>query len=62
MGQTLFILLSNHPNLLLTTVLSRCLTFQFHVLSSGEVTHILANSFAVEPDKAAEFAPWQGAV
>nr|WP_315989384.1 hypothetical protein [Desulforamulus aquiferis] len=48
--------------MLLTTVLSRCLTFQFHVLSSGEVTHILANSFAVEPDKAAEFAPWQGAV
>lgn len=59
-GQSHFILLSSRPNLLLETVLSRCLTLQFYPLSNREIADTLAKNFGIERDKAAELAPMAG--
>lgn len=53
---TIIILLSNSPDLLLPTILSRCSTFHFHALSEEEMVQLLTTQKQLPPEKAHQIA------
>ncbi|MBA3604047.1 MAG: AAA family ATPase [Parachlamydiaceae bacterium] len=60
---TVIILLSSSPDLLLPTILSRCSTFQFHPLSDEEMVALLTTRHKQSPEKAKQItALSQGSV
>lgn len=60
---TVIILLSSSPDLLLPTILSRCSTFQFHPLNDEEMVELLTTRHQQSPEKAKQItALSQGSV
>jgi DNA polymerase III delta prime subunit len=55
---TLFIILVEDKNQIVSTILSRCWVFDFNPLMEEEVFSILTNNFQIEPEKANSVIPF----
>jgi len=54
----IFILISDKPEMLLTTIKSRCWELPFAPLQNKDIENILINSFSIKPDLAQKIAPF----